>query len=74
MQLNILSLLNEEKLLPYLKENSNWIKYLNRNPKNYALFKNEIKTKYKLRRTDKINNAIENIDLISNVLNILKQY
>ena len=72
MQLNILSLLNEEKLLPYLKENSNWIKYLNRNPKNYALFKNEIKTKYKLRKTDKINNAIENIDLISNVLNILK--
>ena len=72
MQLNILSLLNEEKLLPYLKENSDWIKYLNRNPKNYALFKNEIKTKYKLRKTDKINNAIENIDLISNVLNILK--
>lgn len=72
MQLNILSSLNEEKLLPYLKENSDWIKYLNRNPKNYALFKNEIKTKYKLRKTDKINNAIENIDLISNVLNILK--
>ena len=72
MQLNILSLLNEEKLMPYLKENSDWIKYLNRNPKNYALFKNEIKTKYKLRKTDKINNAIENIDLISNVLNILK--
>ena len=72
MQLSILSLLNEEKLLPYLKENSDWIKYLNRNPKNYALFKNEIKTKYKLRKTDKINNAIENIDLISNVLNILK--
>ena len=72
MQLNILSSLNEEKLMPYLKENSDWIKYLNRNPKNYALFKNEIKTKYKLRKTDKINNAIENIDLISNVLNILK--
>ena len=72
MQLNILSLLNEEKLFPYLKENSDWIKYLNRNPKNYTLFKNEIKTKYKLRKTDKINNAIENIDLISNVLNILK--
>ena len=72
MQLNILSSLNEEKLTPYLKENSDWIKYLNRNPKNYALFKNEIKTKYKLRKTDKINNAIENIDLISNVLNILK--
>ena len=62
MQLNILSLLNEEKLMPYLKENSDWIKYLNRNPKNYALFKNEIKTKYKLRKTDKINNAIDSID------------
>ncbi len=72
MQVNVLTSLYEDKLLPYLKENSDWIKYLNRNPKNYALFKNEIKTKYKLRKTDKINNAIENIDLISNVLNILK--
>ncbi len=72
MQLNVLNSLYEDKLFPYLKENSEWIKYLNRNPKNYEMFKNEIKTKYKLRRTDKINNAIENIDLISNVLNILK--
>ena len=72
MQLNVLNSLYEDKLLPYLKENSDWIKYLNRNPRNYSLFKNEIKTKYKLRKTDKINNAIENIDLISNVLNILK--
>ena len=72
MQVTILKNLYDDKLMPYLKENSEWFKYLNRNPKNYELFKNEIKTKYKLRKTDKINNAIENIDLISNVLNILK--
>ena len=72
MQVTILKNLYDDKLMPYLKENSEWFKYLNRNPKNYELFKNEIKTRYKLRKTDKINNAIENIDLISNVLNILK--
>ena len=72
MQVTILKNLYDDKLMPYLKENSEWFKYLNRNPKNYELFKNEIKAKYKLRKTDKINNAIENIDLISNVLNILK--
>ena len=72
MQPYILKTLNDDKLMPYLKENTNWIKYLNRNPINYKNFKEEIKTQYKLRKTDKINQAIENIDLISNVLNILK--
>ena len=72
MQINILKALYDDKMMPYLKENSEWFKYLNRNPKNYELFKDEIKIQYKLRKTDKINNAIENIDLISNVLNILK--
>ena len=72
MQKQVLDKLVNDKLLEYLKENSEWVKYLNRSPKNYEAFKNEIKTKYKLRTTDKINNAMENIDLISNVLNILK--
>ena len=51
----------DKKFKKYFDENSNQVKYLNRNPKNYEMFKNEIKTKYKLRRTDKINNAIENL-------------
>ena len=33
MQINILKALYDDKMMPYLKENSEWFKYLNRNPK-----------------------------------------
>jgi hypothetical protein len=56
----------------YLKENSNWFKDLNRNPQKYDAFVEFIKVKYKLRVTDKVSNAIDSIDLISNVVNALK--
>ena len=55
-----------------LKNNSYWIKQLNRNPENYKRFESEMKERYKLRATDKINEVIDNIDLISAVLETLK--
>lgn len=60
------------KMHEYLRLNSNWYKDLNRSTSNYKNFENTIKEMYKLRTTDKINDAIENIDLISSVLNVLK--
>lgn len=54
----------------YFKKNSYWIKELNRN-NNYKEFKTFIKEKYHLFITDKISNTIDNIDLISNVINVL---
>ena len=60
------------KMKDYLKQNSMWYKDLNRTPQNYKKFENAIKDMYKLRTTDKISNAIDNIDLVNNVLNILK--
>ena len=38
----------------------------------FKTFTENMKTLYKERITDKINNVVENIDLISSVLNILK--
>ena len=55
-----------------LKINSYWIKDLNRSSSNIKRFKDDMKVKYKLRTTDKISDAIDNIDLISNVLGALK--
>lgn len=55
-----------------LKENSYYIKTLNRQEIDYKTFVNEMKIKYKNRTTDKINKVIDNMDLISSVLDILK--
>ena len=38
----------------------------------YKKFVDDMKIRYKERVTDKINNVVENIDLISSVLNVLK--
>lgn len=63
---------NDKKMYDLLKLNSYWIKDLNRDPNNYKRFVQEMKTKYRLRATDKISDAIDNIDLITGILDTLK--
>ena len=60
------------KLYELLKYNSHYLKSLNRDPNTYTSFVSQMKEKYKLRATDKINEVIDNIDLISNILDTLK--
>lgn len=72
MEQEIILRLKKDKYYEYLKENSQYIKDLNRSPKNYELFKNFVKDKYHLRITDKVSNAIDDIELVSSVLNTLK--
>ena len=73
MQMRVLlEIKKDKKMWDLLKINSYWIKDLNRNPTNIKRFKDDMKVKYKLRTTDKISDAIDNIDLISNVLGALK--
>lgn len=68
----LLELKKDKKMWDLLKINSYWIKDLNRSSSNIKRFKDDMKVKYKLRTTDKISDAIDNIDLISNVLGALK--
>ncbi|MCI8671762.1 MAG: hypothetical protein HFI36_07050 [Bacilli bacterium] len=68
----ILELKKDPKMWDLLKQNSYWLKELNRDSLNVKKFKEDMKIKYKLRTTDKISDAIDNIDLISNVLSALK--
>lgn len=73
MQLDlIMKIKNDKKMYELLKQNSYWIKELNRNPDSYKRFVAEMKAKYRLRTTDKISDAIDNIDLITTVLDTLK--
>lgn len=66
------ALLKDEKMAKFLKQNSQWIKYLNRNSDNYPRFVNAMKEKYHIKVSDKISDAIDNIDLISSVLEAIK--
>lgn len=64
--------LDNPKMYQYLKENSHWIKYLNRDANLYKEFEEKMKELYHERATDKLSDAIDNIDLISSVLMSLK--
>ena len=63
---------NNPKMYDILKHNSYYIKELNRDPNFYKKFQSLMKDKYKIRITDKINDALDNIDLISNVFDALQ--
>ncbi len=63
---------NDIKYYTYLKENSYYIKYLNRGSLTYEKFVSDMKVKYKERTSDKISNFIDNIDLVSTIIDTLK--
>ncbi len=63
---------NEKNMYQYLKENSYWVKELNRNAFAYPKFVDAMKDLYRLRTSDKISDAIDQIDLISSFLNAFR--
>ena len=70
MPLEIQFKLRENPLyIKYLRENNIWYKKLIRNPKLFNEFIEEMKTKYKLRTTDKIEKIVDTIDIVSNLFN-----
>lgn len=60
------------KLYNALKDNSYYFKYLNRGVIDAKKFSQDMKILYKERTSDKIGSLVDNIDLISSVLDILK--
>ena len=70
MPLDIQFKLKENPLyIKYLREHSYWYKLLIRNPNLINKYIEEVKTFYKLRPSDKINNTLETINIISNLFN-----
>ncbi len=61
---------NNPKYFEYLKQNSNYIKFLDRDVIDYKRFVEEMKIKYQERATDKISKAIDNIDVLNNIIDI----
>ena len=64
---------NTKNYYNYLKENSYYIKRLNRSSKEFSNFDNFVKDRYGLRVSDKISKTIDNIDLINTLLKAIKQ-
>lgn len=68
----ILEQIKKDKYYNYLKENSFFIKDLNRNPRMYDSFKEYVKDKYHLRISDKVENMLDDIETISDIVNVIK--
>lgn len=68
MPLEIQFKLKENPLyIKFLRENNIWYKRLIRNPNLFNQFVDEMKVKYKLRTSDKINKVVDTLDVISNL-------
>ena len=61
------------ELKNYLKTHSYWYKLLNRNPLLIKNMEGEMKKEYKLTTEDKLKKMSNNINLVSNILNILNK-
>ena len=58
--------------IKYLHENSYWYKILNREPDMFNEFVSEVKKNYKLRTSDKINEALNTFEMLSSIFTALK--
>lgn len=63
---------NDPHLYRYLRENSYWYKYLNRNPLAIKQMEEEMKQAYKLTTADKIENLSRTISLVQTFMNVIK--
>lgn len=63
---------NDKNNLRFLRENSHWYKYLNRDVNNFKFFEEEVKSAYKLRPSDRISKALDTFDMIQTLLSSLK--
>ncbi len=61
----------DKKLVNYLKENSEWYKYLNRSNDNYKLFLNNFKRYNRLNQTNKFNSVVDTIDTVNSIFKII---
>lgn len=73
MTYNLQNKINSDiNLKRFLRENSYWYKILNRNENSFFEFVEDMKVKYKLTTSDKINRTIDSIGMLQSFLEVLK--
>ena len=74
MRFDIYQKLKEKEIYTkFIRENSYWYKILNRNPNMFDKMIEDMKDKYKLRVTDKIDNVVDSVDLITKFLKVTNE-
>lgn len=63
---------NNNMLHQYIRENSHWYKILNRNPELIDEMLQEMKNKYKLNTSDRIENISNKISMLGSILKVLE--
>ena len=73
MELGLLmKMKSDKKMYEYLLKHSYWYRLLNRNPDNFNDFQKEYKKYNRENNLGKINDAIDNAELISNDIKIME--
>ncbi len=68
----LLKIKSNPNLYRYLRENSYWYKYLNRSPLSLKEMEEEMKEKYRLRPTDRLENVSNTIKMIESFLEVMR--
>lgn len=67
-----LKISSDPRLKTFIRQYPNWYKYLNRNPLNYSEFVKDMKEKYKITTTDRLNKTLNNISMLQTFLEVLR--
>ena len=60
------------RLISFIRENPIWYKRLNRNPDLFKEFTMDMKDKHKIKTSDKITKALNNISMLQAFLDVLR--
>ena len=63
---------SDPRLSSFIREYPIWYKRLNRNPDLFKEFVLDMKDKYKIKTSDRINKALNNIGMVQAFLDVLK--
>lgn len=67
-----LKISSDPMLIGFIREYPIWYKYLNRNPDLFNNMVQDMKEKYKLTTSDRINNALNSIGMLQSLIDVLK--
>ncbi len=62
----------DPRLKTFIREYPYWYQRLNRNPTLFKAFISDMKDKYKIKTSDKINRTLNNISMLEAFLDVLK--
>ena len=63
---------SDPRLISFIRENPIWYKKLNRNPDLFKEFTMDMKDKYKIKTSDKITKALNNIRMLQAFIDVLR--